>query len=234
MTTLPCTVDVRDNVQTFQEHQVHSLLRSELGAELPLHISLSRPITLLTHQREPFVDALTRAIIKTSLSPFEIAVRGLEWVVNYEKTRWFLVLKLERAPQNSLNKLLHLSNQTAVVFGQPQLYTDSMQSSAGGQSRKRQAGNEGRSKETTGAAASSSISRSGPSNDVDMSPSFHISIGWTLDAPTQGLRERLNATGIDFQAIKIDVNTVKAKIGNSITAISLVAKIDTSNKVIEK
>lgn len=78
------------------------------------------------------------------------------------------------------------------------------------------------------------MSRSGPSNDVDMSPSFHISIGWTLDAPTQGLRERLAATCIDFQAIKIDVNTVKVKIGNSITAISLAAKIDTSNKIIEK
>lgn len=57
------------NAQTPQEHQVHSLLRSELGAELPLHISLSRPIVLLTHQRQPFVDTLTRAISKTNISP---------------------------------------------------------------------------------------------------------------------------------------------------------------------
>lgn len=160
-------------------------------------------------------------------------MRGFEWVANYEKTRWFLALKLERAPQNGLNKLLHLSNQTVTDFGQPPLYTNSLQSSADAQSRKRQAGNGGRSKGTTRAAASSSMSLSGPSSDMDMSSSFHISIGWTLSAPTESLRERLNTTGIDFQAIKVDVNTVKAKIGNGITVISLAKKIDTLNKIIE-
>lgn len=160
-------------------------------------------------------------------------MRGLEWVANYEKTRWFLVLKLERAPQNGLNKLLHLSNQTITDFGQPPLYIDSLQSSADGQSRKRQAQNGGRSKKTTEAAASSSISRSRPSNDKDMSSSFHISIGWTLSDPTQGLRERLTTTGIDFQSIKVDVSAVKVKIGNGVTAISLATKIDALNKIIE-
>ena len=159
-------------------------------------------------------------------------MRGLEWVANCEKTRWFLVLKLERPPQDVLNKLLHLSNQTVSDFGQPPLYTDSLQSSAGGRSRKRQAGNRGRSKETT--RVSSSLSRSGPSNYIDVSSSFHISIGWTLGAPTQGLKERLNTTGVDFEALKVDVNTVKVKIGNSITAISLATKIDPLNKIIEK
>ena len=162
-----------------------------------------------------------------------MAVRGFEWVANYEKTRWFLVLKLDRASQDGLNKLLHLSNQTVTDFGQPLLYTDSPQSSADGQSRKRKAGNGGRSKGTTRAAAPSSMGRSGPSNDMDMSSSFHISIGWTLGAPAESLKERLNTTGIDFQAIKVDVNTVKTKIGNGITAISLATKIDTLNKIIE-
>lgn len=222
---------VLSDAQSLQEHQVHSLLKSELGVELPLHISLSRPIVLLAHQRQPFIDSLTRAINKTGLSPFEVAVGGLEWVANYEKTRWFLVLKLERPPQNGLNKLLHLSNQTVTDFGQPPLYTDSLQSSTDGQSRKRQAGNGSRSKGITGAAASSSMTRSGPSTDIDMSSNFHISIGWTLGAPTHGLRERVNATGIEFQAIKVDINTVKAKIGNGITAISLATKIDTSRRM---
>lgn len=161
-------------------------------------------------------------------------MRGLEWVANYEMTRWFLVLKLEKPPNNGLNKLLHLSNQTVTVFGQPPLYTDALQSTADGQSRKRQAGSGGRSKKTAGAAASSSMNRSGPSSDMDMSSSFHVSIGWTLAAPTQGLRERLNSTSMNFQAIKVDINTVKAKIGNAITAISLATKIDTANKIIEK
>ena len=77
------------------------------------------------------------------------------------------------------------------------------------------------------------MSGSGPSNDIDMSSSFHISIGWTLGAPTQGLRERLKTTSIDLQAIKIDVHTVKVKIGNGITALSLAMKVDNSNKIIE-
>lgn len=162
-----------------------------------------------------------------------MTVRGLEWVANCENTRWFLVLKLEKAPQNSLNKLLHLSNQTATGFGQPPLYIDSQQSSVDGQFRKGQAGNVGRSKEARRAASSSATSRIEIPNDVDMSSSFHISIGWTLGAPTQGMRERLNSSGIDSQAIKLNVNTVKVKIGNGITAISLATKIDNSNKIIE-
>ena len=42
----------------------------------------------------------------------------------------------------------------------------------------------------------------------------------------------METTGIDFQAIQVDVNTVKVKIGNGITAISLAMKVDNSNKII--
>ena len=66
-----------------------------------------------------------------------------------------------------------------------------------------------------------------------MSSSFHISIGWTLDAPTQDMRQILNTTGISLEAMKVEINTVKVKIGNGITAISLASKIDDSNKIIE-
>ena len=66
-----------------------------------------------------------------------------------------------------------------------------------------------------------------------MSSSFHISIGWTLDDPTQDMRQILNTTGIKFEAIKVEVNTVKVKVGNGITAISLASKIDSSHKIIE-
>ena len=161
-------------------------------------------------------------------------MRGLEWVANYEKTRWFLVLKLEKAPQNGLNKLLHVSNQTVTNFGQAPLYTNMLQDSHDGQSRKRQAANRGRSKETMRVTASSSMSHSGLSNDNDMSSSFHVSIGWTLGDPTQDVNERLNTNGIDFHNLKVDVNTVKVKIGNGITAVSLALKIDSSNKILEK
>ena len=170
------------------------------------------------------------SFLLTKSFSFEVAIRGLEWVANYEKTRWFLVLKLERAPQNGLNKLLHVSNETVTGFGQPSLYSESLKPSLDGHSRKRQAG---RSKQTFAATASSSMGRAAPSNPDDMSSSFHISIGWMLGAPMDGLGERLNTLGIDYQAVKVDVHTVKAKIGNGITAISIVTKVDNLNKIIE-
>ena len=161
---------------------------------------------------------------------FEVAVRGLEWVANQENTRWFLVLKLEKAPQDGLNKLLHLSNRTVVGFGQPSLYTNS---SVDVHIRKSHAVIVSRPKKATGGPSSLSVSRSGTLNDADMSSSFHISIGWTLAAPTQDMRQMLDTTGTSFQAIKVAVNTVKVKIGNGITAISLASKIDDNNKIIE-
>jgi hypothetical protein len=50
--------------------QVHSLLKSDLGAELPLHISLSRPIVLRAEQRQPFTDSLINAVSKSSICPY--------------------------------------------------------------------------------------------------------------------------------------------------------------------
>lgn len=163
-----------------------------------------------------------------------MAVRGLEWVVNYEKTRWFLVLQLERAPQDGLNKLLHISNQTVTSFGQVPLYTNSLDDSHDGQPRKRQVANAGRPKRTTRVPVTSSTNQSRGSSDIDMPSCFHVSIGWTLGVPTQDLNDRLNTTGIHSQTLKVDVNTVKIKIGNAITAVSLEPKIDSSNKILEK
>lgn len=140
------------------------------------------------------------------------------------------MLRLEKAPQNDLNKLLHLSNRTVVGFGQPSLYVDS---SVCGQNLKSQTLFVSRRKTAKRDPSSSSISRTGASNDVDMSSNFHISIGWTLAAPTQDMRQLLDGTGITFEAIKVEVDTVKVKIGNGITAISLGSKIDESNKMIE-
>ena len=117
-----------------------------------------------------------------------------------------------------------------VGFGQPTLYIDS---SVYSQNRKRQAVTVSRLKRAKGGPSSSSISHSGTSNDVDMSSSFHISIGWALAAPTQEMKQILDRTGIRFEAIKVGVNTVKVKIGNGITAISLESKIEESNKIIE-
>lgn len=48
---------------------IHSLLRSDLGAQLPLHISLSRPVVLRTEQRQSFIDAYQTAVRDSIVSP---------------------------------------------------------------------------------------------------------------------------------------------------------------------
>ncbi len=50
--------------------KVCSLLSSELGADLPLHISLSRPIGLETEQRQSFLDMLQTRIGKSGIRPY--------------------------------------------------------------------------------------------------------------------------------------------------------------------
>lgn len=49
---------------------VHSLLHSDLGAQLPLHISLSRPVILRTEQRVLFTEALQKAIHDSHISSY--------------------------------------------------------------------------------------------------------------------------------------------------------------------
>lgn len=44
-------------------------LKSDLGSEQPLHISLSRPCVLCTEQREGFLETLKDRIHKARLKP---------------------------------------------------------------------------------------------------------------------------------------------------------------------
>lgn len=49
---------------------MHSLLQSDLGVELPLHISLSRSLALTTDQRGPFVDAIEQGVTELRIAPY--------------------------------------------------------------------------------------------------------------------------------------------------------------------
>lgn len=48
---------------------MHSLLHSDLGAQLPLHISLSRPVVLRTEQRHSFLETLEKGIWNSHVQP---------------------------------------------------------------------------------------------------------------------------------------------------------------------
>lgn len=49
---------------------IHSLLHSDLGAQLPLHISLSRPVVLRTEQRGSFTELLQKSIRDSHIAPY--------------------------------------------------------------------------------------------------------------------------------------------------------------------
>ncbi|KAK4691894.1 U6 snRNA phosphodiesterase, partial [Lecanoromycetidae sp. Uapishka_2] len=59
-------------------------------------------------------------------------------------------------------------------------------------------------------------------------------IAWALSAPAQGSEDNLSKASHDFffQALKIEINAVKIKIGNSISSVPLESKLDTSNRII--
>ena len=162
-----------------------------------------------------------------------MSVTGFDWTANYEKTRWFLVMRLDRAPQDGLNELLRMSNTVVQKFGQPTLYTDSQSSRAAHPiypqgHKKPQRG----SKKPGSASSKDPLSHMELANYVDASASFHFSIGWTLTAPSGSLSKKLDHASHDFQAMRISVTSVKVKIGNSITSIPLASKIDTSHTII--
>jgi len=52
-----------------KERKIHSLLYSDLGAQLPLHISLSRPVVLVTEQRQQFSELLDNAVQDSDVHP---------------------------------------------------------------------------------------------------------------------------------------------------------------------
>ncbi|KAJ5254243.1 hypothetical protein N7524_011423 [Penicillium chrysogenum] len=190
------------NVPDEKAHVMHSLLHSDLGAQLPLHISLSRPVVLRTEQRASFTEALQKAIDDAHVSSFHVQPDSLYWSPNYEKTRWFLVLGVQRPSNDGLNRLLKLSNDTLARFGQPPLYATSS---------------------THEQHTSVSLrDRSSSLTGEDFSKCFHISLAWCLSEPSPKERERV--AGIDLRGlrgIQVGFDSVKAKIGNIVGSIPL-------------
>lgn len=229
---------------------VHSLIRSELGENLPLHISLSRPINLATDQRQAFIDRLTADMSRFSVRPyadssrlfivftyvwqwagsFNISTHELDWVSNNENSRWFLVMRIKKPPINELNRLLQSANDAVTAFGQLPLYVQPESQPAllakGFTSKARH------SKPKFLLKKSAIVV---PNPIIDQSSSFHISIGWSLGSlsaetssstPPKAQLSVKNSTEFQFE-----VKAIKLKIGNSVTSISLLSKMETGSGI---
>ncbi|ELR10004.1 nuclease [Pseudogymnoascus destructans] len=190
---------------------VQSLLTSDLGSPLPLHISLSRPIGFSTATKDAFLSSIQTAISNSDIHPFPITFNGCDWASNYEGTRWFLALRVSKPLQDNLNKLLRVCNGTVQSHGQPPLYASAVSPDPN---------TTGQSKLPPQPPSSS------PSPKKDLSSSFHISIAWALTVPpkTAGSWQPPAASEIEklnSASTPIVASEIKAKIGNVVTSIPL-------------
>ncbi|KAH6609452.1 hypothetical protein Trco_002798 [Trichoderma cornu-damae] len=178
--------------------ELHSFMTSDLGAPLPLHVSLSRPISLTTSNKDRFLDHISSALRASAVRQFSVCPTRLAWHKSPDSNRTFLVLQvassstLGRATASSnpeLMRLLHACNDVVQSFNQPVLYQN--------QARRDSA-----------------------------DEAFHVSIGWALDLPVdEESGKALEAFGREqFRALgswKIPVPGVKVKIGNVVSHITL-------------
>ncbi|KAF1832950.1 hypothetical protein BDW02DRAFT_648763 [Decorospora gaudefroyi] len=191
---------------------VPSLL-SELGASLPLHVSLSRTLQIKTEDRENFLDTLRVSLRKSAVRAFNFEFQSLKWVPNAERNRWFLVLGIKRPEHDKLNGLLHACNKAAHDSGHPGLYT-------GGKGDGPMGGNN---------------SDHGPKRrkvdeheqrKQDYSEYLHVTIAWNLaepDAEWMTVIENIDISKY-IQSPEAAFDAVKVKIGNAVQSISLATR----------
>ena len=134
----------------------------------------------------------------------------MDWVSNSEKSRWFLVLRLKRAPGDYLNKLLRAANATALQFEQAPLYKAALERNV-----------------SDHPGVELTIQRERPLRDIrdhetDLSANFHISIAWSLDGPQANETTDLVGTS-SVVNIAASFAVVKVKTGNNIHSIPLQA-----------
>ncbi|KUJ24332.1 uncharacterized protein LY89DRAFT_679489 [Mollisia scopiformis] len=195
--------------------KVNSFLTSDLGAPLPLHISLSRSLGFSTEQKDEFVSAMERAIQSSTVRPFVVSFADLDWVSNFENTRWFLVLKVLKPDLNALNKLLHISNSVVQEHGQPPLYSKPATTKSDVKARNH-----------SGKRRSINHNSALLYKDMqDLSSAFHISIAWTLTDPSQELLDLTKSAKLNHfdpvKQIQVVVEDIKVKIGNVVTSLPL-------------
>ncbi|KAL5121304.1 poly(U)-specific 3'-to-5' RNA exonuclease [Pleosporales sp. CAS-2024a] len=186
-------------------------LQSELGAPLPLHISLSRTLQLKTEDRAAYLDTLKVCLRKAAVPSFAFDFHCLKWVPNFQRNRWFLVLGIRKPAQNELNRLLGACNDAAAKCGHPGLYV----------------GGYGDGPMEQANTSNGSEQLKAPNNDdgesTDYSHRFHVSIAWNLEEPAPEWIDLVKNITVSehIKAPQSPIGAVKARIGNMVHSIEL-------------
>lgn len=181
-------------------------LTSDLGAPLPLHISLSRPLTLTTANKDAFLEKLESTIRSHPISGFSVVPGGLAWYKSPDSERLFLIIRVVTSPSHTkvppssasevpgapnpeLAALLRRCNGVGSLFDQPRLYQKT-------------------------------------ASDMNIGAAFHVSVAWTFDVPSpvDSLRSLTVFKEARFKEMpkwEIDVSGVKVKIGNVVHHVPL-------------
>ena len=173
-------------------------MTSDLGSPLPLHISLSRPLSLSTAEKDDFLEQVTKTIESGDIKSFLVNPKGLAWFKSPDSDRAFLIIRVESASTRSSTKhqksnpelmaLLNSCNGVAGRFKQPLLYQNQANQEVGS--------------------------------------AFHLSIAWTFGLPDEErpitALEVFNRKDIrEAKEWDIDVTGIKVKIGNIVSHVPL-------------
>ncbi|KAK6504046.1 poly(U)-specific 3'-to-5' RNA exonuclease [Arthrobotrys conoides] len=120
-------IESYEKFHNYEKFKLESFLYSDLGTQLPLHISMSRPIVLKTEERDGFVAELEKGVERSGVQSFDVQFTSLEWVPNQDRTRWFWVMRatspmLSQYRQTLLSSLLATCNHVVRNHNQPELY----------------------------------------------------------------------------------------------------------------
>ncbi|KAF2626894.1 hypothetical protein BU25DRAFT_342818 [Macroventuria anomochaeta] len=172
-------------------------LQSELGAPLPLHVSLSRTLQIKTDDRETFLGTLSSSLRRAAVQAFYFDFRGLKWVPNFERNRWFLVLGIRKPAHDELNRLLSACNEAAQTSGHPALYSG---------------GKGDGPMETNSPTAGPHLKH----DKTDRSENFHVSIAWNLTEPDTEWVSLVQSMDVDehIRLPQASFDVVKARVGN--------------------
>lgn len=170
------------------------------------------------------MEQLEKALKASNVRPFSVRFSSVSWEVNYESTRWFLVLRAEKLEGNQLNRLLKVCNQIASDFDQPPLYAEpaSVKSERSSSPKDRWRGSKARV----------SKGKRKYLDIADFSQHFHVSLGWRLAAPNDGLELINTLPGVrnilqsSIKASEVFFDKVKIKVGNSVAAVGLPRKLE--------
>jgi len=184
------------------------------------------------------VSFLLQVIGLADFLSFNVEPVFVEWVLNEERTRWFLVMNLTRPDSDGLNRLLHLSNAIVSAFGQLPLYTLRRNISSKRhclESRERKEEESGDPHHAVDHELTSDLA----DQPVDCSPFFHISLAWSLSEPSDrniGCSrppEVINAIKQNMASLSIRFDSVKVKIGNAVSVIPLHVKAEEEKGIFE-